>query len=184
MECVGSNEDEESWAKERGIDPGQPNLAQQLNWFTAGVLVHDWHASTVQNYKSAIVYMHDDKLPFSYPYFLSYFKAMKERSIKDMKEIDIDLQPILSHFRLQGPKETLSTSALTKTLCGLLGTCGFLRPSVANSELSLSEDQRKLPITFPRRRATDNRSSSTQPSRSIRIRSFALYVPIPSTYAV
>ncbi|KAF9118760.1 hypothetical protein BG015_006532, partial [Linnemannia schmuckeri] len=111
-----------SWAKDRGIDPGIPNPAQLLNWLTAGVLVHDWHASTVQNYKAAIVYMYDDKLPFSDPDFLSYFKAIKERSVKDMKEIDIDLQPILAHFRLQGPNETLSTSILTRKLCWLLGT--------------------------------------------------------------
>ncbi|KAI9239002.1 MAG: hypothetical protein BYD32DRAFT_460171 [Podila humilis] len=106
----------------------------------------------VQNYKSAIMYMYKDKSSFSDPDFLSYFKAIKERLVKDMKEINIDLQPILTHFRQQGPNETLDTSALTRKLCWLLGTCGFLRPSdiwcidLANDNFAISNGLCKLPI--------------------------------------
>ncbi|KAF9539339.1 hypothetical protein EC957_005529 [Mortierella hygrophila] len=145
-----------SWAKSRGVDPEQPNPAQLLNWLTAGVLIQEWHASTVQNYKSAIIYMYEDKSSFSDLNFLSYFKVIKERSVKDMKEIDIGLQPILTHFRQQGPNETLDISALTRKLCWLIGTCGFLRPSdiwcidLANDNFALSEDLCKLPIVFPK----------------------------------
>jgi len=81
-----------SWAKSRGIDPEQPNPAQLLNWLTTGVLIQGWHADTIQNYKSAIIYRYEDKSPFLDPDFLSYFQDIKERSVKDTKEIDIDLQ--------------------------------------------------------------------------------------------
>ncbi|KAG9062257.1 hypothetical protein KI688_006589 [Linnemannia hyalina] len=122
-----------SWVKNRGFDPQQPNPAQLLNWLTAGVLVQNWQASTVNNYKAAIIYMYDDKTPFLDPDFLSYFKAIQERTIKDMKEIDIDLRPILDFFRQQGPNETLGISILTK------------KPKFELTEVSC-----KIPVFFPK----------------------------------
>ncbi|KAG0075289.1 hypothetical protein BGZ93_004235, partial [Podila epicladia] len=55
-----------------------------------------------------------------------------------------------------GPNESLDTPALTKKLCWLIGTCGFLRPSdiwcidLANDNFTISEDLCKLPIIFPK----------------------------------
>lgn len=68
-----------SWVKNRGFDPQQPNPSQLLNWLTAGVLVKSWQASTVNNYKAAIIYMHEDKSPFLDPDFLSYFRNGRSR---------------------------------------------------------------------------------------------------------
>ncbi|KAG0278506.1 hypothetical protein BGZ97_009719 [Linnemannia gamsii] len=102
------------------------------------------------------MYMYEDKSPFLDPDFLSYFKAIQERSIKDMKEIDIDLRPILDYFRQQGPNEHLSISILTKKVCWLLGTCGFLRPSdiwfinLANPKFVLTDVSCKIPVVFPK----------------------------------
>ncbi|KAF9368386.1 hypothetical protein CPC16_005395, partial [Podila verticillata] len=143
-------------------DPGEdlPGANHSNNHDTpmalSRVLIQEWHAGMVQNYKSAIMYMYKDKSSFSGPDFLSYFKAIKEQTVKDMKEINIDLQPILTHFRQQGPNKTLDTSALTRKLCWLLGTCGFLCPSdiwcidLANENFAISNGLCKLPIVFPK----------------------------------
>jgi hypothetical protein len=144
------------WALARGVDPMKPNPPQLLNWLAAGVTISDWSPGTVENYRAAIIYMYDDKSSFRDADFQSFFKAIRARHVREVKELNIDIQPALDHLRNQGPNKDLSMSALTKKLCWLLGICGFMRPSdieyinLAHKKFELTESQCVLPVVRPK----------------------------------
>ena len=73
--------------------------------------------------------MYEDKSTFEDADFRSFFQAIRSREIKDIKELDLDIQPVINFFRQQGPNKDLNNMTLTRKLCWLLGTCGFLRPN-------------------------------------------------------
>jgi len=94
-----------------------------------GVSTHNWTAATVENYKAAIMHMYDDKTPFEDNDFHRFFRVLRQRDVKHLKELNIDLQPVITHFRDMGPNNGLTNTVLTQKLCWLLGTCGFMRPN-------------------------------------------------------
>jgi hypothetical protein len=145
-----------SWATSRGVDPLVPQPAQLLNWLVSGISIGKWTPGTVLAYKAAIIHMYEDKSSFSDPDFVQFFQVLKHRDIKHLKNLDLDLTPVLAHIRSQGPNEGLDLLTLTQKLCWLLGICGFLRPSdiqcidLSNGRFQLQEVSAILPILLPK----------------------------------
>jgi hypothetical protein len=145
-----------SWATNRGVDPLVPQPSQLLNWLASGISIGKWTPGTVLAYKAAVIHMYEDKSAFSDPDFAQFFKVLRYQDIKHLKNLDLDLTPVLEHLRSQGPNEGLDLLTLTQKLCWLLGICGFLRPSdiqcidLSNNRFQLQEVSAILPILLPK----------------------------------
>lgn len=152
-----------SWATNRGVDAMVPQPEQLLNWLASGISINKWTSGTVQLYKAAIINMYEEKSAFTDPDFQHFFQALRHREIRHTKELDIDLTPVLDHFRQQGPNENLAILPLTQKLCWLLGTCGFLRPNdiqcidLSNNRFHLHQISTVLPIMIPKETRGGNR---------------------------
>ena len=151
------------WAASRGIDPLAPQPVQLLNWLASGISIGKWSSGTVQAYKAAIIHMYEDKTAFSDPDFVQFFQVLRQREIKHLKHLDVNLTPVLEFFRSQGPNEGLENLALTQKLCWLLGTCGFLRPNdvhcidLSNNRFLLQDTHAVLPILIPKETRSGSR---------------------------
>lgn len=133
-----------------------PQPEQLLNWLASGVSIGKWSTGMVQLYKAAVIHMYDDKSAFQDPDFMQFFQVLRHREIRHTKELDLDLTPVLNHFRQQGQNKDLNILPLTQKLCWLLGTCGFLRPNdiqcidLSNNRFHLQEVSSVLPILIPK----------------------------------
>ncbi|KAF9926285.1 hypothetical protein FBU30_004119, partial [Linnemannia zychae] len=110
------------WATDRGVDAMIPQSEQLVNWLASGVSLHNWKSGTVQLYKAAVINMYEDKTAFKAIEFQHFFKVLRHREIRHTKELDLDLTPVLDHFRQQGPNSDLTMLDLTQKLCWLLET--------------------------------------------------------------
>jgi len=144
------------WATARGVDAMEPQPAQLLNWLASGVSINNWSSTTVSSYKVAVIQMYEDKTSFDDPDFNLFFKTLRRRQIKHTKELNIDIKPVVDYLLGLGPNEGLSISDLTKKLCWLLGTCGFLRPNdiecidLSNNKFRVDRVAAILPIMIPK----------------------------------
>ncbi|KAG0195688.1 hypothetical protein BGX33_002804, partial [Mortierella sp. NVP41] len=56
------------------------------------------------------------------------YTLARRQELKKVKNIPVDISPVLALFRAWGPNESLSLNDLISKLAWLLGICGFLRP--------------------------------------------------------
>ncbi|KAF9201540.1 hypothetical protein BGZ59_002654, partial [Podila verticillata] len=142
------------WALEQGADPTVPDAAQLLNFLASGVTLQKWKSGTVNNYKTAITHMYKDKSVFNDPDFKSFFQVIKATDIKDMAELNVDIQPVINFFKAKGCNKSLDNTTLMHKLCWLLGVCGFMRPSdilqvdLSHPKFQLDAVACILPIVF------------------------------------
>ncbi|KAF9117626.1 hypothetical protein BG015_006908, partial [Linnemannia schmuckeri] len=60
--------------------------------------------------------------------FQEFMRLATQRGVKRLRSNHIDLTPVIRYLRRLGNNLSMSTTDLTKKLCWLLATCGFLRP--------------------------------------------------------
>ncbi|KAF9899382.1 hypothetical protein EC991_008989 [Linnemannia zychae] len=102
-----------------------PQPEQLLNWLASGVSINKWTSGTVQLYKAAVIHMYEDKSAFTDADFQHFFQALRHQEIRHTKELDIDLTPVLDHFRQQGLLSTVLPIMIPKETRGGNRICRY-----------------------------------------------------------
>ncbi|KAI8137542.1 hypothetical protein BJV82DRAFT_492937, partial [Fennellomyces sp. T-0311] len=88
--------------------------------------------------------------------YQSFFKSLNATTLHPSRQTNVDITPVLNHFRTLGPNKDLAIADLTKKLCWLLGVCGFLRPSdihridLNQCKVSPEQDEVELHVVAPK----------------------------------
>ncbi|KAF9080230.1 hypothetical protein BGX27_005577, partial [Mortierella sp. AM989] len=145
------------WALKRDLDPYTPSPTQLANWLAAGIASRKWSSNTVSTYKKAIVQLYEDTSVFERDKdFLNFLQKVKGSGVKVIRELDIDLTPILQFLSGQGPLSELPLKALTERLCWMLTVVGMLRNdsihciNISDSAFRLTKQFAILPIHRPK----------------------------------
>jgi hypothetical protein len=111
----------------------------------------------VISYKKAVVQMYDDHSVFEKDRdFQDFLRRVKGREIKKIRELDVDLDPILQFFSGQGSLSTMPMKQLTERLCWMLTVVGMLRPDsilcidLSSTDFKITDDFAVLPIHGPK----------------------------------
>ncbi|KAF1803445.1 hypothetical protein FB192DRAFT_1341094 [Mucor lusitanicus] len=105
--------------------------------------VKKWKLATCLQYKQAILHLYPEHLRrylADHPYLTALFRGLKDVSLLSYDFPGIDLQPALDFLVALGDNNQLTLLGLTRKLCFLLGTTGFLRPS----DLERVDDARSI----------------------------------------
>ncbi|KAI8594915.1 hypothetical protein EDD21DRAFT_392570 [Dissophora ornata] len=143
------------WMEFLDLDPLAPNPIQLMNFLAYGFTHDQWVVSTVLNIKTAVLQMFDSTKAFDdYAPFNSFLKAIAKRGVKRPHHHDLDISPITGHLRGMGPNSDIPLDGLTRKLCWLLGTCGFMRPDdilcVDAAQVKIVNDNLELSVVFPK----------------------------------
>lgn len=88
--------------------------------------------------------------------FQVFMRRVKSREVKKIRELKVDLDPVLQFFTKQGLLSDLPVKALTEKLCWMLAVVGMLHPNsircidLSSPDFKLSEDFVILPILAPK----------------------------------
>jgi hypothetical protein len=117
-----------------------------------------WHqelspAGTVNTYKKAVLKLYDDHSVLDQDMdFQDFMRRVKSREIKKIRELDVDLDPVLQFFSKQGLLSDLPVKALTEKLCWMLTVVGMIHSDsircidLSSPDFKHSEDFVILPI--------------------------------------
>jgi hypothetical protein len=128
-----------------------------MNYLGHGFYSLGWSVSTIQNYRSHILKMYDDPSPIATdPNYQTFMKAISATGVKRLHNIDVDISPVFRHLTDLGDNSTMGILDLTRKLCWLLGTCGFLRPDdircLDASASTITNGDLNAVIVFPKER--------------------------------
>ncbi|KAF9316338.1 hypothetical protein BG003_002064 [Podila horticola] len=148
-----------AWATLRGIDALTPNTTAIVNWLASGVALGRWQPSTVRTYFKAIVQLYDTPEERSTITrnvdIKDFLRRVNSNTIKDIRELDIDLTPIRDMLSQQDIT-TLPMLELSQRLCWFLTVLGALRPDsiecidLSDKRFSVTEHHAILPIRRPK----------------------------------
>ncbi|KAI9496844.1 hypothetical protein BDB00DRAFT_735266, partial [Zychaea mexicana] len=99
--------------------------------------------------------------------YTSFMKALDGTTLRRAPPANLDITPVLHHFRRLGPNVHLSPAQLTAKICWLLAVCGFMRPSdIERTDLDgclIDEASGKLTLTVvcPKERRQGQRITKT-----------------------
>lgn len=151
------------WALARDIDPLTPSAASLLNFLVSGMALGKWTIGTTLAYKSSIIQLYDDKSAFQAPLFLDSLQMLRQRTITDLKALDLDLTPAIRYLESLPQNEQLSMEQLTSKLCWLLAVVGMFRGDdiacidLAHEQFKIGPQVAILPITLPKEKRRKGR---------------------------
>jgi hypothetical protein len=119
-----------TWARSAGRDPDILDIPTVVDYLYNGWRMSGWKLHTMNTNKCAILalYQEDNKLFNDHVYTKQLYTLARRQELKKVKNIPVDISPVLALFRSWGPNESLSLNDLVSKLAWLLGVCGFLRP--------------------------------------------------------
>ena len=119
-----------NWMRAAGHDPDEFSVPLIVEFLYNGWTKLGWSASTVNVNKCAVLDLYDvdNSLFNNHRYAIQLSALVKRRDLKVVKDIPVDISPVLALFRSWGPNESLSLENLTSKTVWLLGVAGFMRP--------------------------------------------------------
>ncbi|PVU88060.1 hypothetical protein BB561_006052 [Smittium simulii] len=110
---------------------------------------------TMQAYKSALLQLVTDKKRVEKEKcFIEFMKFLNESDLIKVTNNFINIKPIIGHFKILCPTNSLNTKELTAKTCWLIAVCGFLRASdihqVDNERTEILNNSIKLIICAPK----------------------------------
>ncbi|KAF8958534.1 hypothetical protein BGZ46_001946 [Entomortierella lignicola] len=146
-----------AWALLRDIDPNTPSPAHLANWLASGMVLHKWKPSTADSYRKAIQQMYPDKSIFAQDEdFQDFIKQMKQGQLKVLRDMEVNLDPIVAFFSRQDDLSTLDIKPLTQRLCWMLTVVGMLHPDsircidISDTRFRITDDIVIIPILRPK----------------------------------
>ncbi|KAF9931422.1 hypothetical protein FBU30_010259 [Linnemannia zychae] len=86
--------------------------------------------------------------------FQELMRLAMQRGVKRLRSNLIDINPVIRHLKALGPNRSINITNLTKKLCWLLATCGFLHPDdlrCTNAKAScIVKENLELEVLFPK----------------------------------
>ncbi|KAF9158583.1 hypothetical protein BGX20_003329 [Mortierella sp. AD010] len=146
-----------AWALQRDIDPNTPSPTQLVNWLASGLVLLKWRPTTADSYRKAVQQMYSDKTSFEQDKdFQDFVVQMKAGQVKVLRDLEVNLDPIIDFLSKQDDLSALGIKPLTQRLCWMLTVVGMLRPDsircidIADPRFRITDDIVIIPILRPK----------------------------------
>ncbi|KAI9466494.1 hypothetical protein BDB00DRAFT_751203, partial [Zychaea mexicana] len=157
-----------SWCQSRRLEALELTGKHLVNFLGYSKDKLHWSINMIKVYRSALLDLFDDRDKIlSLWLYTSFMKALDGTTLRRVPPANLDITPVLHHFRHLGPNVHLSPAQLTAKNCWLLAICGFMHPSdIERTDLDrclIDEASGKLTLTIvcPKERRQGQRITKT-----------------------